>query len=272
VAGRRARGARQSSPRSQHFLRTAQLAAELVRDAEIGPRDLVVEIGAGRGRLTEELARRAGRVVAIEIDPMLVRALHGRWENVDVVVGDATTIGLPTDPFRVVSNIPFHRTTDLMHALLDDPSGALVRADLIVQWDVAVKRALPWPSTLNGIVWSAFWEASLARRLPRAAFSPTPIVDAGVLVLRRRATPLVEPTAAAAYRRFVAAGFRKGLGHVAGARRRSGSTSGRIARDLDAHEWASLFIEATRAGRDRKRSARSGVSPSWPRDVGRGWG
>ena len=239
MAGRRARSAGRTPPRSQHFLRTAELASELVRDAEIGPSDLVLEIGAGRGRLTEALARAADRVIAIEVDPALSPALRGRWENVDVVIGDATTVELPTDPFRVVSNVPFHRTTDLMHVLLDYPGGALVRADLVVQWDVAVKRARPWPSSVNGVVWGAFWETSLARRLPRSAFSPSPAVAAGVLVLRRRAVALVDPGAAAAYRRFVAAGFRQGLGHVAGRR----PARGRIARDLDAHEWASLYNE-----------------------------
>ena len=253
MAGRRARSARRAPPRSQHFLRTAELASELVCDAEIGPSDLVLEIGAGRGRITEALARAARRVIAIEVDPALAPALHGRWENVDVVVGDATAVELPVDPFRVVSNVPFHRTTDLMHFLLDDPGGALVRADLVVEWDVAVKRALPWPSSVNGVVWGAFWEASLARRLPRSAFSPRPAVAAGVLVLRRRAVSLVDPGAAVAYRRFVAAGFRKGLGHVAGVPGRR-TALGRIARDLDAHEWASLYNESRGVC----------VSPSWP--------
>ena len=132
----------------------------------------MLEIGAGRGRLTEQLARVAGRVLAIEVDPALARSLDGRWGNVEIVVADATSVELPNDPFRVVSNLPFHRTTDLLHLLLDDPEGSLVRADLVVEWEVAVKRALPWPSSVNGVVWSAFWEPSLARRLPRSAFAP----------------------------------------------------------------------------------------------------
>jgi 23S rRNA (adenine-N6)-dimethyltransferase len=242
VAGLRARSARPTPPRSQHFLRTAKLAAELVRDAAIAPGDLVLEIGAGHGRLTEELARVADHVLAVELDPALARALRGRWENVEVVEGDATAVELPVEPFRVVSNVPFHRTTDLLHTLLDDPAGALVRADLVVEWDVAVKRALPWPSSVNGVVWSAYFEASLARRLPRSLFTPSPAVDAGVLVLRRRADPLVEPRAADPYRRFVAAGFRKGVRHVVGARR-GRELRGRVARDLDAHEWAGLFAD-----------------------------
>lgn len=234
MAGRRAGRARRSAPRSQHFLRTRELAAELVRDAGIGPADLVLDIGAGHGRLTEQLSRVAGRVVAIEVDAALARALEGRWPNVDVVVADAARTAMPDVPFRVVSNLPFHRTTDLMHVLLDDPTGPLVRADLVVDWNVAVKRAIPWPSSVNGVYWSAFWDIGVARRIHRAAFAPMPSVDAGVLVVRRRSTPLVAPEAAGEYRRFVAAGFRKGA--------RLGSGRGRrLPRDFDAHEWAALF-------------------------------
>lgn len=242
MAGRRAQGARRHPPRSQHFLSRASLAAELVRDAAIGPSDLVLDIGAGRGRLTAELARVADRVVAIEVDQRLARGLQGRWTNVEVVTGDAVSVDLPAEPFKVLSNLPFHRTTDLLHLLLDDPAGALVRADLIVEWNVAVKRALPWPSTLIGVLWGAFWEMSLARRLPRSSFSPPPAVDAGVLVVRRRARPLVQPEALAEYRSFVATGFRKGLRYVADSR--TSQSRGRVrARDLDAHEWAALFNE-----------------------------
>jgi 23S rRNA (adenine-N6)-dimethyltransferase len=240
VAGRRADGARRPPPRSQHFLRSSNLAAELVRDARVGPADLVLDIGAGHGRLTEKLARVAARVIAVEVDPRLARTLEGRWPNVEVVLGDATTVRLPHGPFRVVSNLPFHRTTDLMHLLLDEPASGLLRADLIVEWAVAVKRALPWPSTVNGVYWGAFWETSVSRRIPRAAFSPAPSVDAGVLVLRPRETPLVAAAEAATFRRFVAAGFRKGIGHAAG----GGAFRQRLPRDLDAHEWASLFASA----------------------------
>jgi 23S rRNA (adenine-N6)-dimethyltransferase len=202
--------------------------------------DLVVEIGAGRGLLTGQLARVAERVVAIEVDAALARYLYGRWDNVDVVVADARLARLPEEPFRVVANLPFHGTTDVLHRLLD-PGGGLTRADLIVEWDVAVKRALPWPSSVNGVYWSAFFEMSVARRLPRRVFTPPPAVDAGVLVLRRRCLPLVAPADADLFGRFVAEGFRRGVRSVVRSARTATSTRSRMARDLDAHEWAALF-------------------------------
>lgn len=238
MAGRRPPGERPPRARSQHFLRSRALAAELVRDACVGSDDVVVDIGAGGGRLTAELARVARRVIAVELDPRLAGKLRSRWGNVEVVVGDAASFPLPRTPFRVVANLPFDRTTDLLHLLLDDPRTPLLRADLIVEWAVARKRAVPWPSTLNGVVWGAFYETTVARRLPRSAFEPPPSVDAGVLVYRRRGEPLVPSELARAYRRFVATGFRRGLRAVAPPRAVRRVTA---ASHLDPYQWAELF-------------------------------
>lgn len=216
----------------------------------------MLEIGAGHGRLTAELARAGGRVVAVEIDPACARKLAGRWPNVTVVEGDAAAFGLPAEPFRVVANLPFHRTTDLLHLLLDDPATPLLRADLVVEWPVAAKRGLPWPSTLNGVAWGAFYETAVGRRLPRTAFEPRPDADAGVLIIRRRLEPLVPPELAAAFRHFVAAGFRHGVRRVASRRALTAAGGDQaLARDLDAHQWAQLFTEglpATGPGRIRR--------------------
>ena len=236
MADRRAPGARPSRPRSQHFLRPA-FAAELVRDAGIARDDLVVDLGAGTGRLTAELARAARHVIAVELDSALARRLRGRWPNVSVVEGDASRFRLPREPFRVVANLPFHRTSDLMHLLLDDPETPLTRADLVVEWGVAFKRSVPWPSSISGVVWGAFYEATLARRLARDAFEPPPATDAGVLVFRRRTKPLVPCESVREYHRFVSRGFRNGAG------------KGLAARELDAHAWAGRFRSACDPGR-----------------------
>lgn len=242
MADGRARGARPSPARSQHFLRTTALARQLVSDACVGPGELVLDLGAGSGRLTAELARVADRVLAVELDPHWANRLRRRWRNVDVAEGDAALLELPREPFRVVSNIPFDRTTDLLHLLLDDPRIPLVRADLIVEWGVAAKRGIPWPSALNDVLWGAFYESSVARRLPPTAFEPRPAVHAGVLVFRRRAEPLVQPQELANYRRFVASGFRRGPRAVARPQLlKAVAGSGARARDLDAHQWAELF-------------------------------
>ncbi len=196
----------------------------------------MVDLGAGTGRLTAELALAARQVVAVELDPGLAPRLRGRWPNVDVVEADAREVELPREPFRVVANLPFHGTNEILRHLLDDSRVPLVRADLVVEWGVAVKRALPWPSTVSGVVWGAWYSVRVARRLPRTAFQPPPSVDAGVLVFERRPDPLVPLDLAAGYRRFVAEGFRRGRQFV-----RAEPTQ------LDPHQWAALFVSRARS-------------------------
>ena len=237
MAGRRAAAARPSRPRSRHFLRSRSLAAAIVAGADISASDLVVDIGAGTGRLTAELARVARRVVAIELDPRLARGLRGRWPNVTVVEADALTVALPDEPFRVVANIPFAHTSDLLHRLLDDPGLPLERADLIVEWGVAVKRGLPAPSSVSGILWGAFHEFRVERKLPASAFDPPPGCDAGLLVITRRARPLIAASDLPAYRRFVADAFRRGH-----------RVRGALPRDLDAHQWAERYSRNAASG------------------------
>jgi 23S rRNA (adenine-N6)-dimethyltransferase len=251
VSERRARGARRPGhARSQHFLRTQALAAELVRDAGVRPHELVLDLGAGSGRLTAELARAARRVVAVELDARWAKHLRGRWGNVAVVEGDAASIMLPDEPFRVVANLPFDRTTGILRHLLDDPSVPLVRADVIVEWGVALKRARPWPSTLNGVLWGAWYSSSIRRRLPRTDFDPPPRVDAGVLVFQRRRQPLVPESSSQSYRVFVARGFRRGLRSVVATRTlRARGLLHLEPRELDAHQWAGLFASVESAVR-----------------------
>jgi 23S rRNA (adenine-N6)-dimethyltransferase len=151
--GRRSRSGK-SRPSGRHLLRGGSLARELVSQAAIAADDLVFEIGAGTGRITEPLARSAGRVVAVELDPSLAEVLRRRFHdrsNVAVVQGHILQVPLPEAPFRAFGNIPFALTTAILHRLLDDPETALVRADLIIQYDTARKRAAVWPSTLASL-------------------------------------------------------------------------------------------------------------------------
>jgi 23S rRNA (adenine-N6)-dimethyltransferase len=249
VSEQRARPARGSGRApSQHFLRR-RFAAELVRDAALRPDAFVVDLGAGTGRLTAELARAVRRVLAVELDPRLASGLGGRWGNVQVLQADARTVAFPAEPFSVVANLPFHGTNEILRHLLDDPRVLLERADLVVEWGVAVKRALPWPSTVNGVVWGAWYSTRIGRRLPPYAFEPKPKTDAAVLVFERRATPLVPLAQAAGYRPFVARGFRHG----------------NRARRLDPYEWAARYLANVRRCESASRAARPGSASRRPR-------
>jgi 23S rRNA (adenine-N6)-dimethyltransferase len=245
----RPRRARVGRPRyARHFLASAAVAESIVEDAGVGPGDLVLDLGAGCGMLTAPLARRARRVVAVELDPSSVAALRQRrLPAVEVLEGDLLKVRLPNEPFKVVANLPFHLANDTLRRLLDDPRIPLARADLIVEWGTARKRATVWPSTMRGVVWGARYRFSVSRHLPPRAFRPPPDADAGVLTVVRRDAPLV---ADGRFGAFVAKGFRHGLRSVVTRRhlRSLGLGDAVSARDLDVHSWAALFHAVRRTG------------------------
>jgi 23S rRNA (adenine-N6)-dimethyltransferase len=191
----------------QNFLRP-EFADRIVAKADFRPGELVIEIGAGLGAITIALARRQVDVVAIEIDPVWAERLRDRGgealqDKVRVVEGDFLSLSLPNRPFRVIGSLPFGHTTDVLRRLLDDPYLALERADLIVQLEVARKRAVLPSSTLLSTIWIPWWEFRLGRHVPATAFRPVPRVDSGVLIITRRQPPLLPPAMARSYSEFV---------------------------------------------------------------------
>ena len=178
-------------------------------DAGIAPSDHVVEFGAGTGTLTAALVDCGARVCAVEVDPVLAAGLARRFEHTNAVAVyacDISVFPLPATPYRVFANPPFNRTSAILHRLLDDPSGGLVRADLVVQWQVA--RALARAEheraiDLVGASWAPWWHFRRARRLPAQLFRPAPSVDAAVLTVTRRVPSVLPVDVAPAFRSFV---------------------------------------------------------------------
>jgi 23S rRNA (adenine-N6)-dimethyltransferase len=176
----------------------------------------VIEVGAGSGVLTDALADRAGAVLAVEIDTRLVPALTRRYRDrphVVVIGADAFAIPLPASPFRVVANPPFNRTSALLRRLLGDLESGLVRADLIVQWQVARARARTDRGECDvlGAIWGPWWQFRRGRRLPAKLFRPQPAVDAAVLVIERRPVPMLAPTKVDDYTAFLQHEFCGGM-------------------------------------------------------------
>jgi 23S rRNA (adenine-N6)-dimethyltransferase len=191
----------------QNFLRP-DLAADLVAEAAFHAGDLVVEIGAGRGACTFPLARRGVEVIALERDPYWAEQLRRTASreglpSVRVVCCDALRYRMPRRSFRVIGSLPFGATTALLRHLLDDVGSGLRRADLILQWEVARKRAATPPTTLLSTVWAPWWSFELGRRIPADSFRPVPSVDAAVLHVVRREPPLLPDHMADAFATFV---------------------------------------------------------------------
>ena len=231
--------------------------------------DLVVEVGAGTGMLTRALARTGAKVVALELDPVLARALRAspQLRGVEIVEADALDWSWPSVEFAVVANLPFSRSGAILGRLLSDPLVPLRRADVIVQWELAAKQTAVWPATLKSTLWRAWYDLTVSRRLARAAFSPIPAVDAAVLEATRRREPLVPGAEHHAYRRFLAAAFDGGGPPGRLSPRLSRVEVKRLApvlgfdpharpRDLDAQQWAALFAFACRSGAGSARQVR----------------
>jgi 23S rRNA (adenine-N6)-dimethyltransferase len=228
----------------------------LVRDAGISRGDLVVDVGAGTGRLTDALARTGARVIALELDLELAPALQRRFEDnptVTVLEADALDWDWPEEAFTIVSNLPFAGSGAILARLLRDPRIPLRRADVIVQWEFAEKQATLSPATLKGTYWRAWFELAMTHRLSRSAFMPAPEVDAAVLRITRRRQPLVSPAEHDRYWRFLSGTFRSQTPVARALRsqlsprelRRLADTHGFSAaawpRDLDARQWAGIF-------------------------------
>jgi 23S rRNA (adenine-N6)-dimethyltransferase len=228
-----------------------------VRGVEVCSTDHVVEIGAGAGRLTRPLAREALLVTAIELDPAFAARLRVTFAdtgNVHVVHGDAMTARWPSTRWRAFGNVPFAITTPLLRRLLDDPTAGPERADLIVQFEAARKRASVDRGTLLSLGWQPWWEFALTRRISRFAFDPPPPVDGGMLSVVRRRAPILDPRERPAFVAMLRRAFdhgswpvRRSLDSQLPARswkrlaRDRGVAPGSLPAALDVWDWIAVF-------------------------------
>jgi 16S rRNA (adenine1518-N6/adenine1519-N6)-dimethyltransferase len=175
----------------QHFLVDRNILEVIGRLAELGPDDVVLEIGPGQGVLTRYLAERVGRVYAIEIDLALEPALSGLGENVEVVFGDALRIELPRDATKLVANLPYNVATPLVVESLDGlPNVALWC--VMVQREVA-ERFFAQPRTKEYGAVSVLVQLAAERTgfhaVSRTVFRPQPNVDSALVAFRRTELP-----------------------------------------------------------------------------------
>jgi len=263
---------------SQNFLVDRRAIDGLVDGSGAGEGDLVLDVGAGNGLISQALARRGAQVMAIERDPALaerLRAKFGTWPSVTVVEADVLTAPLPTEPFRVVANIPFGITTKILRRLLDD-GGELTRADVIVQAEVARKRGTGGRGTLLNACWEPWFEFGTGARIPAIAFRPRPKVDAAILIIVRRDPPLLDPALRRDYTQFVTAAFEGARPTVAGALARTlphtkfaplaaelGFGTAALPSQLDVTHWVALFQASRRSASGAPGRASRG-SPAAP--------
>jgi 16S rRNA (adenine1518-N6/adenine1519-N6)-dimethyltransferase len=176
----------------QNFLSDPNLLDAIVRDAELVPDDVVLEIGVGEGVLTERLLAAAHHVHAVEIDRALepaLAALTGRPE-LDLHWGDAMDADLAAFdpvPTAVVSNLPYAVATPLILRTVEElPS--VERWTVMVQREIADRlRAASGSRTYGGpsVLVQLACEVKMLRTVDPAVFRPRPRVESAILALRR---------------------------------------------------------------------------------------
>jgi 16S rRNA (adenine1518-N6/adenine1519-N6)-dimethyltransferase len=153
-----------------------------IEKAELGKNDMIVEIGAGTGNLTEELAKKARRVLAFEIDKKFeknLEQLKSKCRNLEVVYGNALDYGW-RGYNKIVSNIPFSLSEALIHKAIEDEIETMI---IIVS--EGFKEALLSRSKI-GIISNLFFEIKPVMLLKKENFSPQPKTDCWIVKLSRK--------------------------------------------------------------------------------------
>lgn len=181
----RMRGARLG----QHFLMHPRIAERIVLVAGVGPEDTVLEVGPGKGMLTNALLKQAGKVVAVEADGTLTEGLRERFakeiaeDRLELVHADIRNYPLPSTSYHVVANIPYYITGEIIRLFLE--SGHQPRSmTLLVQKEVAARIAQASKASILSLSVKAYGEPKYEFTVPRGAFVPAPKVDSAVLSIR----------------------------------------------------------------------------------------
>ena len=248
----------------QHFLIDEEVLKRIVASAELSAGDIVLEIGPGLGVLTSELASKAGRVVAIELDSKLAAILKetlASFNNVAIVNADildldpAQLIPKPTG-YKVVANLPYYIASAVLRRFLEAPLKPEIMV-VMVQKEVAeVIVAKPGQMSLLSVSVQFYGKPEIVDYVPAHCFYPPPEVDSAILRIDLYPQPAVAVADEKSFFELVRAGFtasRKQLVNslaqgldipkteVLSLLARAGIISQRRAETLSLEEWGVLW-------------------------------
>ena len=198
----------------QSFLVDHKALAKVVAAADLTGEETILEVGAGLGALTCQLAESARRVIAVEVDQRLIpllREVISEYENVRLVSGDILELDLATlieeGKYAVIANIPYNITSALIRYLLEAERSA-ERIVLTVQREVAERiTAHPGSLSLLAVSVQIYGKPQIAARIPAEAFYPKPKVDSAVLRVDVHPKPIVAQELIPTLFRLARAGF-----------------------------------------------------------------
>lgn len=196
---------------SQNFLRNPSFVESLVSLSNINQDDTVIEIGPGKGIITKELAKKAGNVIAIELDDNLAKELIHRFsfvENIEIIRDDFLRWQTPNYPYKVFANVPFEYTSRIIHKLLNSKTPP-TDSYLILQ-DLAAKRYIGEPVARNTQISTTlqpFYNIEILANIDKNQYSPRPSVDTVLTRFVRKEKALIDPRETQRYRDFVMYGY-----------------------------------------------------------------
>ena len=211
----RARVRRPKKSLGQHFLVDRRVLSRIVAAAELSEGDTVVEVGPGRGLLTDQLAARAGRVAAVELDGELAAALEARYQDlphVSVVSADARDIDIeslvgPGASYKLVANLPYYAASIIVRRFLESEHSPDIMV-FMVQREVAERMtAAPGHMSLLSVGVQLYGEPRVVCQVPPGAFRPRPKVSSTVVRIDVRPRPVLELRSEAGFFEVVRGGF-----------------------------------------------------------------
>lgn len=186
----------------QNFLIDDSVLEDIVDGAEVGPEDLVIEIGPGVGTLTAQILKRAKRVVSIELDSDLIPILQaelGENQNFQLVHKDALKVDFneiigDEKSVKLVANLPYYVTTPIIAKLLNEGYD-FKSLTIMIQKEVA-ERINAEPNCKEygalSILVQYYCNTKIVRKVPPSCFIPRPKVESTVIKLEKLSKPAAE--------------------------------------------------------------------------------
>lgn len=186
------------------------MVSQLVNCSNLNPSDTVVEIGPGRGIITQKLLDGDLRVIAIEKDRNLVSELRQKfsaYSNFTLINEDFLLWKLPQSPFKIFSNIPFSITAPIINKILKSPNKPS-EMYLILQQEAAEKFSLSDNfNNQDSLLVAPFFDVEILGDIDRTAFTPKPQVNIVFTKFTLLSKPLIETQNYQQFRDFIIFGF-----------------------------------------------------------------